>query len=375
MSPEAEANLREILTDLNEQFISAITERTLISRDKVRKLFETGFYTPDEAKAEGFIDEVMYSEDAIDSISSDGMLVKFDSYCRENRSSGIWSGPPAIAIIYVKGNIIPGRGRQDGMAGSTGNADYGESLERAFKDPGVKGVVIRIDSGGGSAAASDFMWKSLVHLKKKFPKPVVISFGNTAASGGYYVACTGDRIFAENGTITGSIGVISGKISAKELYAKLGISKQTISLSEFADIFDESRPLTQNEYKVIDRATGFIYDRFKQKVIEARKIPATEIEKIAGGRIHTGKGGRANGLVDEEGGIFTAVQFCRSQCGITGEFRIIQLPDNSGFLSGMENSFFSADNAVIDMFIRGTQIFGLTDGSALYLEPYYIEIE
>lgn len=376
MSPEAKANLDEVLTDLNEQFISGITERKTVTREKVNELFATGLYTPEEAKAKGFIDQVMYSEDMKDTLARDYTLILFEKYTGEETITDSWGSQPVIAIVYVTGNIISGQAGRRGFSTATGDTDYRKMLEPLFADSSVRGIVIRIDSGGGSAVASDFMWKSLVYLKKKYPKPVVFSFGNTAASGGYYIACTGDRIFAENGTITGSIGVISGKISAKELYAKLGINKETIALSEFADIYTESRPMTENEYRLMDKQTGLIYDRFTQKVIEARKLTAAEVEKIAGGRVHTGLGARSKGLVDEEGGIYAAVEFCRSQCGITGMFRILQVPDRSGFLSGIPDlTAGSAWGGVFDIFFRNLDALSMLEGQVLYLQPYYIEIE
>lgn len=376
MSPEAKANLNELLADLNEQFISALTERKPVTREKIKEMFETGLYTPEEAKSRGFIDEVMYSEDMKDSLAVNNIFVKFEDYADEETVTGRWGAQEAIAIIYVRGSIITGDADGSGLNPSTGDSGYRKMLEAVFRDSSVKGVVIRVDSGGGSAAASDFMWKSLVHLKKKYPKPVVFSFGNTAASGGYYIACTGDRIFAENGTVTGSIGVIAGKVSVKELYAKLGISKESISLSEFADIYTESRPLTDNEYRLLDRQTGLIYDRFTQKVIEARKIAAADIEKIAGGRVHTGRGARINGLVDEEGGVHAAVEFCRMQCGIKGTFRILQVPDNSGLFQDITGIAPAAPGVdVLDIFLRNLQSLAMLDGQVLYLQPYIIEIE
>lgn len=376
MSPEARSNLNELLTDLNEQFISALTERKPVTREKIKEMFETGLYTPEEAKSRGFIDEVMYCDDMKDTLARDNIFVKFEDYADEETVSGSWGNEEAIAIIYVKGNIVTGDADGGGLNPATGDEGYRKMLESVFRDSNVKGVVIRIDSGGGSAVASDFMWKSLLYLKKRYPKPVVFSFGNTAASGGYYIACTGDRIFAENGTVTGSIGVIAGKVSVKELYAKLGISKESITLSEFADIFTESRPMTDNEYRLLDKQTGLIYDRFTQKVIEARKIAAAEIEKIAGGRVHTGLGARGKGLVDEEGGVYAAVAFCRTLCGIEGRFRILQVPDNSGLfrdLTAMTPAAASVD--VMDIFFRNLQALTMMDGQVLYLQPYFIEIE
>jgi protease-4 len=376
MSPEARANLNELITGLNEQYILAITERKNLTREKVQELFDTGLYTPEEAQAKGFIDQVMYSDDLKEILRKDNILLQFEKYSQEQAISTGWGKQPAIAIVYVRGNIVSGLAGGGITSNATGDADYRKMLERVFADSSVRGVVIRVDSGGGSAAASELMWKSLVHLKKAYPKPVVFSFGNTAASGGYYIACTGDKIFAENGTITGSIGVIAGKVSLKELYSKLGISKESITLSEFADLYTESRPLTDSEYRLLDRQTGLIYDRFTQKVIAARKLTAAEVEKVAGGRVHTGLNARSSGLVDEEGGLFTAVDFCRSQCGITGTFRIIQVPDRSGLLQGLSGlEATTVSFGVLDVFFRNLQTLEMLEDQVLYLQPYIIEVE
>jgi len=376
MSPEAKTNLSDLLTDLNEQYISGLTERKTVTREKIKEMFETGLYTAEEAKTKGFVDEVMYCDDMKDSLGKENIFVRFENYAAEDEITESWGIQPAIAIVYVKGNIVSGDATGSAFNASVGDSGYRKMLETVFADRNVKGVVIRIDSGGGSANASDFMWKSLVSLKKKYPKPVVFSFGNTAASGGYYIACTGDRIFAENGSITGSIGVIAGKVSVKELYAKLGINKETITLSEFADIYTESRPLTEKEYKLLDKQTGLIYDRFTQKVIEARKIKADEIEKIAGGRVHTGLGARGINLVDEEGGIYAAVEFCRARCGIKGKFRVLQVPDNSGLFQDITGiTAGTSSGEVLDIFFRNLQALKMLEGQVLYLQPYVIKIE
>ena len=191
---------------------------------------------------------------------------------------------------------------ETGWFRSIGNEAYREALEKAFNDPSVRAVVIRINSGGGSAAASDQMWNSLVRLKKKYRKPVVFSFGNIAASGGYYAACTGDRIYSNRGTMTGSIGVVFGKITLEELYRKLGISKEVIKMSEFADIFSESRHLTGKEKNLLQEGVNFTYDRFTGMVVRARGISAGEVSRIAEGRVFTGLQAIGNRLVDEEGG-------------------------------------------------------------------------
>jgi protease-4 len=238
-------------------------------------------------------------------------------------------------------------------------------------------VVIRINSGGGSAVASDLMWHYLYRLKKKYKKPVVISFGNIAASGGYYIACTGDKIFANRGTITGSIGVVSGKLSLKRLYEKLGINKDVIKMSEFADILSESKDLNPREREILMKSVGFIYRRFTDRVSEARGIAEGKIPDVAEGRVFTGNQAQGNRLVDNIGGLIASIEFAKKISGIRGICRIEHLPRKEGSL--MDLIGFNPPDAALRRLIRplleNFKWVGLGDEAFLYLYPYRIEIE
>jgi len=375
MSEEARENLTAILSDLNEQFISGIIDERKLTRPAIEELFAKGFYTPSEAKEKGFIDEIMYSNEVIDSLQGAG-TISFTDYIGEEESISIWGTVPAIAVINVTGSIVSGKGGGSAMSESTGDYDYKDSIDTAFRDPSIKAVVIRIDSGGGSAAASDFMWNALYSAKKKNPKPVVFSFGNTAASGGYYIACTGDTIFADKGTITGSIGVVAGKVSAEELYSKLGITTETIKMSEFADIFSESRSLTQKEKDLFQRDINFIYDRFTGKVMEGRSITAQEIADIAEGKIHTGAAAKGNKLINETGGIIAAIEYAKINGEVDSDFRIINLPENGSILKGIfsETGTFAILKQM-KFVIQNIEKYRMLEEDALYIQPYSIEIE
>lgn len=376
MSDAAKENLTEILTGLNEQYLSAIVEGRKIKRESIEELFMKGAYTPAEAKERGFIDEVMYTDEAVSSLGGKTARIKFDDYIEENIKQPGWGSLPAIAVINVTGSIVSGKGGGSSMSESTGDHDYRHAIDTAFSDPSIKAVVIRIDSGGGSASASDFMWNDLLSAKKKNPKPVVFSFGNTAASGGYYIACTGDHIFAQSGTITGSIGVVAGKVSAAELYSKLGISTETIKLSEFADIFSESRNLTQREQELFQKEIDFIYDRFTGRVIEGRSITPEEIGGVAEGRIHTGDGAKKNRLVNETGGLLAAIEYAVITAEIETDFRIINLPEDGSIIKGVfRSSELSSLVGHLKFIISNIGKYRMLDERALYITPYTIEIE
>jgi len=376
MSTYARENLSGILSDLNEQFIAGIIEDRKLTRPAIEELFKKGFYTPAEAKEKGFIDEIMYYNEAMDSIKEKVRTISFTEYNDEANSISSWGTLPAIAVINVTGSIVSGRGGASNLSDSTGNYDYKDSIDTVFNDPSVKAVVIRIDSGGGSAAASDFMWNALYSAKKRNPKPVVFSFGNTAASGGYYIACTGDTIFAGKGTITGSIGVVGGKVSVEELYVKLGISTETIKMSEFADIVSESRSLTEKEKILFQKNIDFIYDRFTGKVMEGRNISEKEIADVAEGKIHTGAAARGNKLVNETGGIIAAIEYAKIKGGVDSDFRIINLPENESFLKDFPvNSKTFSFFKYMKFVVQNLEKYDMLEEQTLYIQPYSIEIE
>lgn len=377
MSKDARENMEEVLSDLNEQYIEGIMKGRNLSREDINSAFDAGFYTPETAKEKGFIDEVIHRDDALISFSEKASIVKFKNYIEESDIVREWGPAPAIAVVYVKGNIVSGQGKDSRFSSSTGDYDYRDSLTKAFTDPSVQAVVIRVDSGGGSASASDYMWNYLLLMKKKHPKPVVFSFGNTAASGGYYIACTGDKIYASRGTITGSIGVISGKISMKELYGKLGINKETIKLSEFADAFNESRDLTDKEKALFQKGVDFIYDRFTGRVMEGRKISKDTIPQIAEGKVHTGTSALQNRLTDETGGLMAAIEYAKSLSIEGDRYEILQLPDRHGVLRDViQSSDLLSPFDDLGILVRSAEKYSQFENErVLYLDPYIIEVK
>ncbi len=376
MSKEARENLTEILSDLNEQFISGIIDERKLKRNDIQDLFSKGFYTPAEAKEKGFIDEVMYANEALESVNKKGRTISFTDYTEEEESLRAWGTIPAIAVITATGSIVSGKGGRSISGGSTGDYDYKSSIDTAFEDNSVKAIVVRIDSGGGSAAASDYMWNALISAKKKNPKPVVFSFGNIAASGGYYIACTGDTIFADKATITGSIGVVSGKITAEELYSKLGITTETIKMSDFADVFSESRSLKDNEKLLFQKNINFIYDRFTGKVMEARNITDKEISDVAEGKIHTGAAAKNNKLINENGGFAAAIEYAKLKAGINSSCRILNFPENKSILKNLLGSTETFSFLkYMNFIVSNIEKYNMMQEKMLYIQPYSIEIE
>lgn len=383
MSDAARENLIEVLKDLNQQFISDIASDRKLTVEDVEKCMAGGILTPQQAQAQGFVDVVARPMEVLQSLGVEryglSYMVQCDDYVEEKMYAYDWGPKPQIAVIYVEGNIIRGTAKDNNFLSPAmiGDVNYKKFLEKVFADSSVKAVVIRINSGGGSAIASDLMWHSLVALKKRYNKPVIISFGNMAASGGYYIACTGDTIFTSKSTITGSIGVLFGKLNLEELYAKLGISKETIKMSEFADIFSESRAMTEKEKQLIQKNVDFTYNEFIQKVEMGRNIPADAIPQVAEGKIFTGSQALNNGLADTQGGLIVALSYAASLANIKGEFKVIQLPEKDIDLRKILKGT-SFQTALSDMmqYMYNMLIFeSLNKEEVLLLYPYEIVIK
>ncbi|MBN2039692.1 MAG: signal peptide peptidase SppA [Spirochaetes bacterium] len=332
MSPEFRENMISILSDLNDQFLNDISNDRQMPKETIDSLLESGFFKPEAALSAGFIDHIAYPGEAENEIREKNLtLISMIDYKKQQVKSDTWGLYPEIAVVYVKGSITRGksRGYRDILPADTGDLTYLEALNTAFKDSNIKAVIIRIDSGGGSAAASELMWHYLMQLKAKFKKPVVFSFGNMAASGGYYIACTGDKIISEKGSITGSIGVVAGKISLQEFYNKLGINKDIIKMSEFADIFNEAKNFSAKERAVVMQGVDYTYNRFTDKVSAGRGIDKKDMDKVAQGKVFTGNQAKRNGLIDSFGGLLTAVKLAVKNADIKKEFKIRHLPEIS----------------------------------------------
>jgi len=387
MSREYRDSLVELLTSLNDQFTGAIAEARRMDPASLEEMFRKVMVTAEEALAMGFVDALMYpgpsERDIIErercrAVSLEEFLSREPATCQ-------WGPVPEIAVIHVEGSIVRGstEGRGPLSPDATGDETYRNLLTEAFSDPMVKGAVIRVNSGGGSAVASDLMLHYLNETKGKFKKPVVFSFGDIAASGGYYIACSGDRIFASPGTLTGSIGVISGRVSFQELYGKLGIKKETVKMADMADIFTEARDMTEKERAVFQKNVDAIYDRFTKIVAEGRKIEAAGIPSLAEGRVFTGTQAGGKKLVDTLGGVMRAVEHVRGLGGISGDYTLRHFPQIKVPLGAELFSLVGADtSASLPAAIRKaaahigeTELLYSRKEAALYLFPYRIEIE
>jgi protease-4 len=382
MSEAHRENLTELLSDLNTQYLDDIGADRGLPRAAIESLFARGFLVPDEAKSGRFVDEVAYPSELEKRLVNDGpgvkRILRMEEYIARKRRLVDWGPVPAIAVVHVTGSIIRGEERRSGLIGpnATGDESFRKMLEQVFGDTSVRAVVIRVNSGGGSATASDFMWHALLEMKKKYNKPLVFSFGNIAASGGYYIACTGDKIFSGGGTVTGSIGVVMGKVNLGKLYATLGVNKDVIKMSEFADIFDESRELSTRERELLQKAVDFTYRGFTEKVSKGRGISKENIPGVAEGRVFAGSRAKERALVDSIGGLVAAIEYAKGMAGVERRCRVLHLPSRRSSVVEMLGSATAGDAlAAIEPIRNALQNLYHGDEAWLFLYPYRIEIK
>ncbi len=233
-----------------------------------------------------------------------------------------FTGSDRVAVIHLTGTIA--FGQDSSLLGSVSGASATMAdLEKAEQDSSLKAVVLRIDSPGGSASASQELYNQVLHLKKS-GKKVVASFGDTAASGGYFVGAAADKIVALPSTITGSIGVISVVPNLEELYRKIGYEETVFKSGPHKDMLSATRPPSPEEEKIMQEITEDIYEDFVNAVAEGRGMTTEDVKQLADGRIYTGSQAEKNGLVDQVGGQREAIKLAAELAGIKGEPRVVE---------------------------------------------------
>lgn len=288
--------------------------------DEIKRALDAGITSATRAKELGLVDRVVFP-DELEGLLEErlGGKVELERMLPRARPYLGWGAAPAIAIIPVEGMILMGRSGRDplGFARTTGAESVIAALEAAAKDDNVKAIVLRIDSGGGDAHASDLMWRAAKKAAEK--KPIIASMGGAAASGGYYVAAGAEKIFAAPSTITGSIGVFAMKPAINGLTGMLGVGQHKAEAGAAPRIVDLFEPWTEAERAGVQRYVDEAYTDFVGVVAEARGKKPEEIEAIARGRVWAGEEAKANGLVDDLGGLAAALAFARERAGIEGD--------------------------------------------------------
>jgi protease-4 len=329
MSPETNEVMSSLVDEIYGDLVNTIAKGRGKDPAAIRDIIDNGPFLAKQAKANGLIDDIRYE---------DQILAGLKKTTEQEYADSPASGKNKIAFVVAEGTIV--RGGPVAFDGSTALASdsFDKMIARIANDSTVKGVIVRIDSGGGEDVASDELLHAMQDLHRK--KPVVISMSDAAASGAYYMAMTGDPVIAYPATETGSIGVVFGKPNLHGLYDKLGITKDSVSRGRFARIESDYESLTEAERDKLRQGIDSDYENFLAKVAASRKKPVSAIEPIAQGRVWLGDQAKANGLVDELGGIDRALEMIKAKAGIpsASDVNLVLYPPKRSVLDLVFNS-------------------------------------
>jgi protease IV len=307
---------REMTESLNHDTFEQLVQTIAVARKKtpetVRALINEGPFVAEDALAAGLVDALLYRDEVEGQVGlGDEDTTDFSDYVRALPPAFSFSSRPKIAVIYAVGTIASGDGPSGDVAGSDTLVEY---INQAADDRGVKAIVLRVDSPGGSSIASDVIWRALMLAREE--KPLIVSMGDLAASGGYYIAMPGHVIVAQPGTLTGSIGIYTGKFAIGGTLEKLGATMEAVSEGKMAQMDSPARPFTPAERAKIEEQVQVFYEQFVAKVAEARKSTPEKIDAVARGRVWTGRQAAKIGLVDELGGLERAVAIAKDRAKI-----------------------------------------------------------
>jgi protease-4 len=307
-----------------EQLSMAIAERRGKTPEQARALLDRGPFLAADAVAEGLVDVLGYRDEVYQAVRQeagpDAVLQYVTRYARAHAVAQRARHLPnpreqVVALIHAAGPIRQGRSNRGPMGGAMGSDTVAAALRSARSDERVRAVLLRVNSPGGSAVASDTIWREVVRLRVA-GKPVVVSMSDVAASGGYYIAMAADVIVAQPGTLTGSIGVILGKPVIADALDRAGITTDSVAEGARARMFAPTHPFTQDEWDRINAWLDAVYAEFVTKAAEGRRMTTERMGELARGRVWTGADAAANGLVDELGGLSDAARIARRRAGL-----------------------------------------------------------
>jgi protease-4 len=415
MSKEFREELEQVLGDFYDQMVEQVAAGRGLTVEKVKDAIDNGPHTATAAKELGLITRIAYEDELTGILKGDkaDATIKLAKRYGKKKIDTDFSGltgmvkmmnlmmglepqaraskNPKIAVIHATGMIMPGQSQSDLFGDSVlGGDTLVKAIEKASSDATVKAIVLRVDSPGGSALASDLIWRAL----EKVEKPIVASMGDVAGSGGYYIAMGADTIFAEPGTITGSIGVVGGKIALEGLYNKVGITTSVVSRGKNSGILSTTIGFTDSERAAMTKLLLDIYKQFTEKAAKGRKMEYEKLEKLARGRIYSGATALKLGLVDKLGTLEDAVEHAKqlAKLGPDDEVERLILPKPTspleslfGPLNPEEQARVSADSVLFNA-LKGIspdladdlrnvwQINKLSRESRLMLMPFTIRI-
>lgn len=344
-SPETRQELQELLGDLWTEIRATVAKGRGLEPEQLQKVVEGPEALRSEvALAGGMVDRLAYFDEVlaelrertgVDDASEPFTQIDIVSYSRAAVRGG--GGPGGshnrVAVVYAEGTIVDG----SGFDGEIGSDTFARELRRLRTDSNVKAVVLRVNSPGGSASASEEILREMQLLKAV--KPTIVSMGTYAASGGYWISTHADRIFAQPNTVTGSIGVTGLVFNVKGLGESVGITFDTVKTGRFADFISVSRPKTESEMAWLQSATDDVYEQFIDRVSAGRKLDRSRVEEIAQGRVWSGERALGIGLVDEIGGLGKAIEFAAKKAGLGANYRVEEFPRKKTFAEALEEMF------------------------------------
>ncbi len=344
MTPAHREMAESLNRDLYEQMVEGIAESRGLTGDEVRRLVDEGPFLPEDALAAGLVDGLAYADEVghrepFD--ADDGREIPDSDYRQVGlRSVGLNQGE-RIALIYAVGAINSGSSTFDVLNGDVlGSDTLTSAIRNAREDDSVRAIVLRIDSPGGSAIASDVIWRE-VGLARESGKPIVASMSDLGASGGYYIAMGADAIVAQPATLTGSIGVVFGKFTTGGTYEKLGVGIEPVSEGRFAEIYSPVTRFSDAERAKVQEHVDAIYEQFVSKAAEGRGTTRDRLHEVAQGRVWTGRQALEHGLIDEVGGLGRAIALAKEKAGIDpdDEVELVVYPRPKGFFELLDEGF------------------------------------
>ena len=332
MSPESREQLQKLLDDIWGTIVADMSKSRGISGEAIQKTVDAeGIIKPSIALKAGLVDRVAYRDEVIDGLKKETGVtsptesfkqVQLGAYAKSALSAHSGSfGEGEVAVVYAEGDIVEGEGDQ----AEVGGVRFARELRRLRQDPSVKAIVLRVNSPGGSTTAAETIQREM-RLARKV-KPVVISMGSYAASGGYWISAFGDRIFAEPDTVTGSIGVFGIIPNIQKIANDHGVTFDSVKTGKFAGgLLTVARPRTDEELAVFQKSVDWIYSQFIAKVAEGRKLAPARVEEIAQGRVWSGTDAKGIGLVDEIGGLDAAIKYAAGRAKLGEHYKVVEYP-------------------------------------------------
>ncbi|QHU99755.1 signal peptide peptidase SppA [Synechocystis sp. CACIAM 05] len=368
LSPENRQQQQLLLNQIWQIYLTSVANNRSLTVPQLQAIAsDQGLLFADIALREKLVDKVTYWDEAVAELKQAGVWINdpekvegeeedqefrkisLAEYHRlQTGTAASHNQDPKIAIVYLEGSIVNGRGTWENIGGDR----YGELLRTIRQDDDIKAVVLRINSPGGSASAADIIWREVQLLQAQ--KPVIISMGNVAASGGYWIATAGEKIVAQPNTVTGSIGVFSILFNVENLGDRLGLNWDEVTTGALANVGSSIKPKTELELAIFQRSVDQVYEIFLDKVGRARNLSPEALDSVAQGRVWTGGEAQKVGLVDQLGGLQTAVNLAAAQAELGEQWQVKEYPTPRGLNSLLWNNL----------------IHGLTETNSVVLPPF-----